>query len=383
MTGAESQQGNSHAEQGTRPPSAAPRPWTATCLDRISSRMSPAQKVGQLFVAGVRVRPGSEGTAAQTLDALGNHHVGSVILMGPNGAGVSAIKAVTGRVGPLAQTVGDDRIAPLISTDQEGGQVQPLRGPGFTDIPSALDQGSWSEQRLRRQAAAWAAELRGAGINLDLAPVADVVSSDMGRANGPIGRHDRQFGYTAEAVSSHSAAFIEGFQQAGVLTTLKHFPGLGSVRGNTDTTPQVTDTVVGRDSRDLTVFREGIASGARFVMVSLATYTRIDPAHQAVFSPVVIEGALRRDLGFDGVVISDDLGNAAAVQSMPPTQRALAFLRAGGDLVLTVNADHIPAMTSAVLDAERDQPALRAHVEASVRRILAAKRAAGLVHCAH
>ncbi|MFE0513677.1 glycoside hydrolase family 3 N-terminal domain-containing protein [Streptomyces sp. NPDC058964] len=118
-------------------------------------------------------------------------------------------------------------------------------------------------------------------------------------------------------------------------------------------------------------------------MISLATYTRMDPAHQAVFSPIVIEDALRRDLGFDGVVISDDLGNAAAVQSMPPAQRALAFLRAGGDLVLTVNAEHIPAMTSAVLNAERDQPTLRAHVEASVRRILAAKTTVGLIHCAN
>ncbi|MGW7404052.1 glycoside hydrolase family 3 N-terminal domain-containing protein [Streptomyces sp. NPDC054833] len=360
----------------------APKPSTATCLDRISSHMTPAQKVGQLFVAGVRVRPGSEGTMAASLAALGNHHVGSVILMGPSGAGASAIKAVTERVGLLGQTVGESRIAPLVSTDQEGGQVQPLRGPGFTDIPPALAQGGWSEQRLRQQAAQWAAELHGAGINLDLAPVADVVSSGMGRANGPIGRYDRQFGYTAEAVSGHSAAFIKGFRQAGVLTTLKHFPGLGSVRGNTDTTVQVTDTVVGRDSRDLTVYREGMAAGARFVMVSLATYTRIDPARQAVFSPIVIEDALRKDLGFDGVVISDDLGNAAAVQSMPPAQRALAFLRAGGDLVLTVNADHIPAMTAAVLNAERDQPALRAHVEASVRRILAAKKAAGLIHCA-
>ncbi|WP_369393343.1 glycoside hydrolase family 3 N-terminal domain-containing protein [Streptomyces sp. CG1] len=115
---------------------------------------------------------------------------------------------------------------------------------------------------------------------------------------------------------------------------------------------------------------------------SLATYTRIDPAHQAVFSPVVIQDMLRKELGFDGVVISYDLGNAAAVKALPPGRRALAFLRAGGDLVLSVNAGDIPAMTSAVLAAVGDGPVLRAHVEQSVRRVLAAKQAAGLLRCA-
>ncbi|MFJ9818492.1 glycoside hydrolase family 3 N-terminal domain-containing protein [Streptomyces sp. NPDC101151] len=343
--------------------------------------MSPAQKVGQLFVGGVSVRAGTGEAEADSLAVLRRHHVGSVILMGPSASGASAIGAVTHRVGLLGQAVGDSRVAPLVSADQEGGQVQPLRGPGFTDIPSALAQGGRSEQRLRQQAALWAAELHGAGITLDLAPVADVVSTDMGRANGPIGRYDRQFGSTAEAVGGHNAAFVKGFRQAGVLTTLKHFPGLGSVRANTDTTLQVTDTVLSRESPDLAVFRAGIAAGARFVMISLATYTRIDPERQAVFSPVVMDDLLRKDLGFDGVVMSDDLGNAAAVQRIPPGRRALAFLRAGGDLVLTVNADRIPAMTTAVLNAMSGQPALRAHVEASVRRILSAKQEAGLVRC--
>ncbi|MFD8723553.1 glycoside hydrolase family 3 N-terminal domain-containing protein [Streptomyces sp. NPDC059629] len=121
--------------------------------------------------------------------------------------------------------------------------------------------------------------------------------------------------------------------------------------------------------------------GARFVMVSLVTYTRIDPAHQAAFSPTVIDGMLGKDLGSDSVVVSDDLGNAAAVQAVPPGQRALAFLRAGGDLIVTVNTGDVPAMTSAVLGAMLSDPALRTRVDASVRRVLAAKQAAGLVAC--
>ncbi|GHI03498.1 beta-N-acetylhexosaminidase [Streptomyces cellostaticus] len=373
--------GGTAARQDTARSTPSPGP-AAACVDRILSRMSPAQKVGQLFMGGVHVVGGADGSAQASLSVLRRHHVGSVILMGPTTAGMPAVRAVTDRADQLAQDVGARRIGTLVSADQEGGQVQPLRGPGFTDIPSALAQGGFGGPRLQRNAAVWAGELRRAGIRLDLAPVADVVSSDLGRANGPIGRYDRQFGSTAEAVAGHDAAFIKGFGQAGVLTTLKHFPGLGGVRGNTDTTPQVTDTTTDRAFDGLTAFREGVTAGARFVMISLATYTRIDPAHQAVFSSVVIQDMLRKELGFDGVVISDDLGNAAAVKAIPPGRRALAFLRAGGDLVLSVNAGHIPAMTSAVLAALGDEPALRAHVEQSVRRVLAAKQEAGLLRCA-
>ncbi|WP_307818565.1 glycoside hydrolase family 3 N-terminal domain-containing protein [Streptomyces sp. MBT62] len=363
-------------------PTTGASPAASSCAARVLAGMSRSQRVGQLFMGAVSAGPDATvGSERAQVAVLKRHDVGSVILMGPVRSGLSGVRGVVGDIGQLDLSVPHATVGTLVATDQEGGQVQQLSGAGFTDIPSAQVQGGWTASRLQQQAAGWAEELHEAGVRLDLAPIADVVPVSIGRANGPIGRYDRQFGSGPETVGGQDGAFVRGFGQAHVLTTLKHFPGLGRVRDNTDTTAGVTDTTLTRDALDLNSFRTGIAAGARFVMVSLATYTRIDPAHQAVFSTTVIDGMLRKDLGFDGVVVSDDLGNAAAVQAVPPGQRALAFLRAGGDLVVTVNTDDVPAMTSAVLDATRSDPALRTRVDASVRRVLAAKQAAGLMTC--
>jgi beta-N-acetylhexosaminidase len=116
-------------------------------------------------------------------------------------------------------------------------------------------------------------------------------------------------------------------------------------------------------------------------MVSSATYTRIDPKRQAVFSSTVLNGMIRQDLGFRGVIVSDDLGKAVAVRSVPPAQRALRFIRAGGDMVLTADTADIPAMVGAVRDAVRHDPALRARALDSARRVLTAKQAAGVLRC--
>ena len=102
--------------------------------------------------------------------------------------------------------------------------------------------------------------------------------------------------------------------------TAKHFPGLGHVTANTDTTSGVKDTVTTRTSADLAPFRSAITAGARIVMVSSAVYTKIDAARPAVFSPTVINGMIRHDLGFSGVVISDDLGNAKQVRHGLPAR---------------------------------------------------------------
>jgi beta-N-acetylhexosaminidase len=165
--------------------------------------------------------------------------------------------------------------------------------------------------------------------------------------------------------------------KAGVATSLKHFPGLGNVVENTDFTADVVDRVTTRGDPVLGPFAAGIAEGAPFLMVSLATYTQIDPDNPAVFSPTVIDGIVRGDLKFGGVVVSDDMGHATAVQSVPPADRALRFLRAGGDVVLTVDAAAGLAMWRTVLA----DPTLERRVDAAALRVLRAKERFGLLHC--
>ena len=167
---------------------------------------------------------------------------------------------------------------------------------------------------------------------------------------------------------------------AGVMTVAKHFPGLGRVTGNTDFTPDVTDSVTTASDPYLDSFRAAIAAGVPMVMVALATYTRIDPSELAVFSPVVMR-LLRDGLGFAGVIVSDDLGQAQAVQAVPAAKRALGFLAAGGDLITSQNLGPAEQMAAAVLARASGDAAFRATVDAAAARVLAAKQAAGLLPC--
>jgi beta-N-acetylhexosaminidase len=160
----------------------------------------------------------------------------------------------------------------------------------------------------------------------------------------------------------------------------KHFPGLGRVAGNTDFTSNVVDNVTTASDPDLNSFRTAIGAGVPMVMVALATYTKIDPSELAVFSPTVMR-LLRNGLGFNGVIVSDDMGEAAAVQAIPVASRAVGFLTAGGDLITSQSLAPAEQMAAAVLAKASGSAAFRATVDAAAQRVLAAKQAAGLLSC--
>jgi beta-N-acetylhexosaminidase len=229
-------------------------------------------------------------------------------------------------------------------------------------------------------AARWGRELRAAGINLDFAPVADVVPPGTDAQNAPIGQLEREFGHDPATVSSHVAAFIAGMKEAGIATTVKHFPGLGRVAGNTDVTGAVSDSVTTRNDPFLEPFARAIDTGVPFVMVSLATYERIDPAHLAVFSPAVMGGMLRRDLAYRGVVISDALG-AAAVAAIAPATRAVDFLDAGGDMIVSNQLAPAIEMAQALASLAAERTSFRTRVDDAALRVLRAKEAVGLLAC--
>ena len=338
--------------------------------------MSEAQRVGQLFLVGIAGAP-----AAVVAQAVRTYHFGSLIWQGTSTAGIAADRQATQAIQALATSAATAGVRFFIAANQEGGQVQELKGPGFTAIPSALAQGQLSTAELQRQAAAWGRELRSAGVNLDLAPVMDVVPAATASQNAPIGALQREFGHTPQVTGSHGTAFISGMKQAGVATTAKHFPGLGQVVGNTDFSSGVVDNTTGPDSPYLTSFRTAIKAGVPFVMVALATYTRIDPHHLAAFSGRIIGGLLRQKLHFNGVVVSDDLGAAAAVAGLSPASRGIDFLTAGGDLITSQSLPAAITMDKAVLARADSNASFRATVNAAVMRVLAAKQAAHLTLC--
>lgn len=334
------------------------------------ARMSLDQRVGQLFMVGTP----AEAPSPLTRSHIRRYHVGNVMLTGRSHAGTRAPARTAAAMQAATTRPATTGVGLLVSTDQEGGDVRVLQGSGLDAMPAAVEQGRWRPETLERHAQRWGTQLRAAGVNLNLGPVMDTVPGPAAaRANPPIGHYGRQFGYHPDEVARHGTAFTRGMARAGVATTAKHFPGLGRVRANTDATAGVTDRVTRRHDPYLAPFRAAVETGTPFVMMSTARYPRLDPKAPAAFSPFVIGTVLRGDLGFDGVVVSDDLGTARQVARWPYGARAVRFLAAGGDVVLTVDPGTLPAMYRAVLARAHAVPAFREAVSDSALRVLRAK----------
>jgi beta-N-acetylhexosaminidase len=373
------------ATQATQATPTTPKPGSGmsatskappSCPAQVLSRMTEAQRVGQLFLVGIAGEP-----VADIAQAVGTYHFGSLLFGGNSTAAAAQIRQMSRAVQALASAKGTGQVRFFIAANQEGGQVQQLQGPGFAAIPAALDQGRLSTRELQRDAAAWGRELRSAGVNLDLAPVMDVVPPATASQNQPVGALQREFGFSPAPVGAHGTAFIRGMRQAGVATTAKHFPGLGRVAGNTDFTSGVVDTTTGPKNPYLKSFQAAIKAGVPFVMVALATYTRLDPHHLAAFSSPIMRGLLRKQMHFRGVIVSDDLGAAAAVAGISTAARGIDFLAAGGDLITSEGLAAAEVMDQAILQRAAADSAFRATVNSAVLRILAAKQAYHLMPC--
>jgi beta-N-acetylhexosaminidase len=351
-------------------PSAAPSPSSSPSADPLAG-WTLEEKVGQLVMVGVKVTAPGDATRA----ALVDDHAGGLFLQGRSEASVEAVRGLVD--GYRADAAEGSRAPLLVATDQEGGQVQVLRGPGFTRMPSATAQAELGAASLRADAAGWGRELRAAGVDVNLAPVADLVPAASAADNPPIGGFDRSYGFTAGSVVAGAGAFAGGMLDAGVLPTIKHFPGLGRVAANTDTDAGVTDTVTGADAESVDVFRRVVdAAPGAWVMTSTAVYDRIDPDAPAAFSPAVVTGLLRERLGFHGVVITDDLSAAEQVQVWSPGERAVLAVAAGNDVVLASARPGVAAeMADALVQRAQADPAFAAQVDAAARRVLAAKAA--------
>ena len=353
-------------------PEATPEPTATSAPDPVATAiagMDPRARVAQLFVAGVRLDDLGSGAA------LVSTGVGGIFLAGRSRAAATDLGATV--AGWQAAAPGP-RL--WVGADQEGGAVQTLRGPGFDVLPPALEQGALPHPALASLADRLGASLKTAGVNLDLAPVADVVPAGTESANPPIGVFSRQYGSTPDVVVAAAGTVIDGLAAHGVTGALKHFPGLGRVQQNTDTSPRVVDDATTAGDAQVAAFGSLAASpAAPMVMASSAIYDRIDPTAEAMFSSVVLTDLLRGQLRFAGPIITDDVGRAKAVAAVPPGDRAVRFLAAGGTLVLTVDAGLVPQMIDAVLARSATDPAFAAQVGAALHTALVAKARAGLL----
>lgn len=345
-------------------------------MQRTYDRLSPAQRVGQLLMIGL------DGNSAASADdgRIAQQHVGNIIYLG-GWTGTTRVRSTSDHLQSQVNSAATGGVPLLIAADQEGGAVQQLKGAGFPRLVSALQQGQLSRQQQVDYGARIGRQLKAAGINLNLAPVADTVPASMAASNAPIGKWGREYGHEPTTVASSVTDIVKGLHGTGVGATVKHFPGLGRVTGNTDVTASgTTDTQTTASDSYLKPFAAGMQAGAGAVMMSSARYAKLDPANRATFSDKIITGLLRGKLGWRGVVITDDM-NAVAVQGVPAGQRAVRFIAAGGDIVLTGRAADAPTMAGALVSRARSDKKFAGKVAASTKRVLALKQRLGLLHC--
>jgi beta-N-acetylhexosaminidase len=312
-------------------------------------------------LVGVRLVVGMQGTtpSAALLDRIRQGRVGGVILMGANVRSAPQVRALTASLRAAARA-GGGRI--LIATDQEGGEVRRFRWA--PPAASAEELGTLGEAALRTRGRDTARALVRLGVDVDLAPVADV----PGVEDSFIAGQRRAFSTVPMRVAKDVRAFSEGLLDGGVAPTLKHFPGLGLATRSTDEVPVTIGASMTALEPGLLPYRRAIAAGVvPLVMVSNASYAAYG-ARPAAWSPRVL-GALS-GLGFRGVTITDALDALALTHGVPLDEAAFRAARAGVDLLLFVGSERsIERVFDRLLDDARAGRLPRQTLERSAARI--------------
>ncbi len=326
----------------------------------VEQRMSVREAVGQMFIVSLS---GTE-PDYHIEKMVREQNVSGVILFGYNMQSEEQTRSLISRLQELSvQTV--PAIPLFVAVDHEGGQVE--HAPWVSPRPSAAEVGARGDpEEAHRISEGVGRELRRAGVNTDLAPVVD---TGAGSAIG-----SRSYGNDPALVAAMGAAAIEGFESAGVVSAVKHFPNHG---------PALADSHVGRpvvehdratvEGVDLPPFLAAVEAGVPMVMVGHLVYPAIDPDRPASLSPAAV-GLLREELGFDGVVVTDDLGMEGARRGGTVAEAAVEAVRAGADLLVVSGLpEEQAAAYGAVVAAVESGDIPRERIDDSVKRIMNVK----------
>lgn len=313
-------------------PTVAPTP-TPTATPSPAAGLTLRQQIGRMLLVGFRGTTAEE--AASTLAEIRDLDLGGVVLFDfdtPTGSRVRNIVSppqLTDLVAALREAAGERPL--IVAVDEEGGLVARLDPDhGFPATFSAAELGARDDPAFTRTYARdLARTLAGVGIDLNLAPVVDL---DLNPSNPIIGALDRSFGADPDLVVAQAAAFIDGHHEVGIRTTLKHFPGHGSATG--DTHLGVVDVTGRWQPVELEPFRRLIADGhADAVLTAHVFDADLDPDHPATLSQPIVAGILRGQLGWQGVVISDDLQMGAIREQFGYDEAVALAIEAGIDLL--------------------------------------------------
>ena len=318
-------------------------------------------KVGQLIMAGFNGT-----TAGRAADLISRYHLGNVVLAGGNIGTPDDVLALTS--GLQERAAAENGEGMLIAIDQEGGIVRRLGEP-FTQFPPAREIGCVGSAEFSRQAGQIAgSEMMAVGINVNLAPVADVVDNPENTVIG-----DRAFGTTPEDVIQAIVPYVAGLRSTGAAATAKHFPGHGSTTGDSHDGPVTIDKT--RDELErtqLAPFR-ALAQTADIFMMANVDFPAIDPSGVPAGLSAPMIRLLRDDFGFDGVIATDSLVMGAIQERWTTGQAAVMALNAGADLLLVSKGDAVAPMHDSVIAAVEDGSLSEARIDEALSRVIALK----------
>jgi len=334
--------------------------------------MTLSQKIGQMLLFGWS---GDTPEESRTVNAhaaalVSEFAVGGVVLMGRNVGPPAQTRATIAELQARAKGNG---LPPLfVAVDQEGGRVQRLGPPHYPAHPAARTVGETQDPEQARAAARRVGEgLREVGFNWDFAPVLDVNSNPK---NPVIG--DRSYGSDPAQVAAMGVAAVRGFQEdVGILACGKHFPG----HGDTDTDshhalPRIGHDQARLDAVELVPFRAALGAGLAAVMTSHILFPALDAHLPATLSPAVLTGLLRGELGFEGLIITDDLEMKGVADGWGTAEAAVLAVLAGADLLLCCHTWKTQReIWQALVQAVETGRLPEARVDESGQRIAAAK----------
>ena len=329
--------------------------------------MTTQEKVGQLLVAGI----GGTEAGEDGLQAVQDYQVGGVILFGRNVESAQQLADLTNEL----KTLNGDNTPLFLCVDQEGGRVDRMP-PEVDDLPSAYDYIAAGGDPLER-GKVLAAQCAAFGFNLDFSTCLDIWSNPDNTVIG-----DRAYGSDPHTVTSAGLAVNQGLEQGGVIPVVKHFPGHGDTSTDSHVDlPVVDKTAEELEEFELIPFQAAIDEGTPCVMVAHILMTQIDPDLPASLSPKVVDGLLRQEMGFDGVVCTDDLTMGAISNTYGMGEAAVMAVEAGCDLLLVCHeADNLTAARDALLSAVDAGRISMERLDESVYRILSLKQEYGLTN---
>lgn len=357
---------NSPSSEPSTPPAATSED---EAVDRIVASLTLEQKIGQLLLVGVRGQKVNK-TAEHM---IANNHVGGIILFKNNLAG--GLHSAANLLNDLKEANRHNPLPLLLSVDQEGGRVSRLP-KDFDPMPANAVVGRTGDANLAEQMGGLIAEqLRLLGFNVNFAPVLDVFSNPRNKVIG-----DRSFGSNPELVAQMGLAEMKGMREGGIIPVVKHFPGHGDTLEDSHTDlPIIHKTKAELAALELIPFVQAIDAGTDMVMIAHILFPALDPDAPSSLSCPIITDLLRSELGFNGVVITDDIAMGAITKHYGLEDAAVRAITAGADILLTAHdGDDAQRIYNALVQSVQDKRISEARIDESVRRIVRLKRAYAL-----